>query len=66
MLRIRGQGFRRHGKVAEAGGKAGDAQDAHRVFGKSRADMAQQFAATALAAMKGSIRLPSAALAMAH
>jgi hypothetical protein len=38
-----GQRFRGHRKIGEAGGKAGEAQDAHRVFGKGRADMAQDF-----------------------
>ena len=37
------QRFRRHRKIGEAGGKAGKAQDAHRVFGEGRADMAQDF-----------------------
>ena len=35
--------FRGQRKIAEAGGETGDAQDAHRVFGKGRADMAQDF-----------------------
>ncbi len=35
------QGGGRDGEVGPAGGKAGHAQDAHRVFGKGRGDMAQ-------------------------
>ena len=43
-LAHQGEGFRRYGKAlsVEAGGEAGDPQDAQRIFGKGGGDVAQQ------------------------
>jgi hypothetical protein len=41
MSRIKFDGFRRHRKVGKTGGEAGKAQDAHRILGEGRPDMAQ-------------------------
>jgi hypothetical protein len=52
------QGFRRHREIGEARGEARHAQDAHRVLGEGRRDVAHHARGEVGAAAVGSISAP--------